>query len=143
MTIVLANLRQEQEGSNQSQKAKDEIKDFVDGRFIAPSETVRRTLGFMMHSTYVIRLRLHLPGQLMHAFREDDPLEDVLVRALQEQSKLIAFFIYYEENPDPPQINTRCSLGTMYMIPARRLGVQGNREQGKAEALRVLKDHNK
>lgn len=105
-TIVLANLTQEEGGGDGGQRQKNEIKDFVDGRFIAPCEAVWRILGFRMHSAYpsVVRLHLHLPGQFMHAFRENEPLDDVLARAAEEQSTLTAYFKYNADHLDSPQM---------------------------------------
>jgi hypothetical protein len=102
-TIVVGNRPQEQ--LDTSQQLKNEIYDFVDGRYIAPCEAVWRIYGFKMSSHYpsVFRLQMHLPGGFMHTFKEDETVEDIASRAQQEISTLTRFFKYNTEHPsDPP-----------------------------------------
>jgi hypothetical protein len=59
---------------------KDEIADYLHGRFISTLEAVWRALCFPMHESKppVMRLQIHLPGQESVIFREDDDVADVV-----------------------------------------------------------------
>jgi hypothetical protein len=72
----------------------DEIKRYIDGRYISPPEGNWRIYHFGMHDQLpnVVRLQIHLPGQHMVTF---DPTEDpaaIMERAATEQTTLTAFF---------------------------------------------------
>lgn len=94
------------EGQQQhpQQLVANEINDFVDGRYIAPCEAVWRIFGFKMQSHYpcVVRLQLHLPGGLMHIFKDDETLEEIAARAQDEISTLTQYFKYNTDHPDDP-----------------------------------------
>lgn len=48
---------------------------------------------------------MHLPGQYMHSFQEDEPIAAILERSAQEFSSLTAFFNYNHHHPEePPRI---------------------------------------
>lgn len=72
----------------------DEIRNYIQGRYIAASEAVWRILHFSIHDQKpnVVRLQVHLPGQHMVKY---DPNEDpaaVLERAANERTTLTEFF---------------------------------------------------
>lgn len=72
----------------------DEIKQFLEGRYIGPSEAAWRIFHFALHREYpnVVRLQVHLPGQHMVLFNPDEDARTVLQRAAQEKTTLTAFF---------------------------------------------------
>lgn len=85
----------------------DEIKDYLDSRFVAAPEAIWRLYHFDLHeqSPPVIRLQIHLPGQHLVAFNPSESPEAVLERAAQERTMLTAFF---EANADPELGQTAC-----------------------------------
>ncbi|KAF7372308.1 ATP-dependent DNA helicase [Mycena venus] len=72
----------------------DEIKTYIDGRYIGPPEAAWRIFHFDPHTQIpnVIRLPVHLAGQHQVTFDPDEDANDVLERAANEVSKLQAFF---------------------------------------------------
>jgi hypothetical protein len=72
----------------------DEIKTYIDGRYIGPSESAWRIFQFDLHKQVpnIVRLPVHLAGQHMVTFDGGEDPEEVLQRAASEVSKLQAFF---------------------------------------------------
>ncbi|KAG0618503.1 hypothetical protein M758_4G069300 [Ceratodon purpureus] len=73
---------------------KDEIKQYLDARYIGASEAVRRLLKMTMHDEdlNVVRLHLHLPGMHRVIFNtRDDPLT-ILNRGQVQRTRLTEFF---------------------------------------------------
>ncbi|GJE95688.1 ATP-dependent DNA helicase [Phanerochaete sordida] len=83
----------------------DEIKQFLEGRYIGPSEAAWRIFHFALHREYpnVVRLQVHLPGQHMVVFDPRDNPEIVRMRAAQEKTTLTAFFT---ANSNPGELGT-------------------------------------
>jgi hypothetical protein len=73
---------------------RDEIKMFVDGRYIGPPESAWRIFHFDMHTQMpnVVRLPVHLAGQHMVTYDPTEDANEVLQRGAKEISKLEAFF---------------------------------------------------
>ena len=71
----------------------DEIKQFIDARYIGPVEGCWRIMEFPMHLELpsVYRLPVHLEGQHMVYFNADDTPEDVLDRASSQKTQLTAW----------------------------------------------------
>ena len=74
----------------------DEIKEYLDARYVGPHEAVWRIFGFSMHDMYpyVEQLAVHLPGQHEIHFQEGVNRE-VVARAMEDgcnDSTLTAFF---------------------------------------------------
>lgn len=71
----------------------DEVKEFLDARYIGTSEAVWRLLHFEIHQHLptVYRLQVHLPGQHLVHFREGNELDDIIAQHADEQTKLTAW----------------------------------------------------
>ena len=72
----------------------NEIKQYLDGRYIGPPEAAWRMFGHHMHEEVpaVVRLALHLPGMHRVNFNPTEPLEDIIVRTALERSTLSGLF---------------------------------------------------
>lgn len=72
----------------------DEVKIYLDARYISASEATWRLLGNKMHdgSPPIQRLQLHLPQQQPVYFAADGDLQDVVDRARGRDTTLTAYF---------------------------------------------------
>lgn len=79
----------------------DEVKNFLDGRYVCASEASWRIFGFDIHSRWptVDRLPIHLPGEKFVNFQSTADLEKVCERASSKKSKLEAWFVENKEFP--------------------------------------------
>lgn len=80
----------------------DEIKRFLRGRYIGPSQAWYEIFGYHTHQEFppVQRLQLHLPGEMTVAWdkRTENPqIAEILDNST---STLLEFFKYYESHPD-------------------------------------------
>lgn len=73
----------------------DEITKYVSGRYISASEAAHRIFHFDMHdqTPNVVRLQVHLPGQHMVVFDQNEDPATVRERAAREQTTLTQFFL--------------------------------------------------
>ena len=80
----------------------DEIKRYLHGRYIGPTEAVWRLFEFGMHQEQppVTHLALHLPGQQPVYFSEHDDLDQIRAQIEESMTTLMAFFAYNEQNED-------------------------------------------
>ncbi|KAG5550493.1 hypothetical protein RHGRI_015459 [Rhododendron griersonianum] len=80
----------------------NEIKQYLDGRYIGPPEAAWRIFGHHMHEEVpiVTQLALHLPGMHRVNYNPRESLEDIIARAAIEKSTLTGFFSWYASNPD-------------------------------------------
>ena len=94
----------------------DEIKQWLDGRYISASEAAWRMFHFEMHdrTPNVICLQVHLPGQHMVVYNPEDSLEMVMDRAGSEQTTLTAFFA---ANADPGPLGAEAQKYTYQEFP--------------------------
>jgi hypothetical protein len=83
----------------------DEVKTYLDGRYLSPPESVWRLLKFQVHEEYppVTRLAVHEPGHHTVYFDDDASPEEIEGRMERAASTLIAFFRYNEQHPDGRQ----------------------------------------
>ena len=83
--------------------SQDEIKQYLDARYISACECCWRLFEFHMHceDPNVIRLPVHLPDQQMFVYDPEENPEDVLNRAATKSTCLTAFF---EANQKWPEI---------------------------------------
>ncbi len=81
---------------------KDEIKSYIDARYVSAIESTWRLYLFPLHdrSPAVVRLQIHLPGRHMVTFRPEESVEEVMERARDEKTTLTAFF--HANNADGP-----------------------------------------
>ena len=74
----------------------DEVRDFIDARYVGPPESCWRLLSFDMHgkSHVVERLPVHLPGRHAVLFNESMPATAI---AADQTTKLTAYFDLVKE----------------------------------------------
>ena len=72
----------------------NEVKEYRDSRYVSAPEACWRIFNLKMHDRYpaVVRLQIHLPGQQMVRFREDEHLNDIVERGEMQNTMLLAFF---------------------------------------------------
>ncbi|QRW04504.1 ATP-dependent DNA helicase PIF1 [Ceratobasidium sp. AG-Ba] len=89
--IVQQN-RQPNDPEGNVQQAVDEIKMYLDARWVSPHEACWRLFAFGLHREFpnIYRLQIHLQDQELVTFRADQRLEDVI--ANQRDTMLTAFF---------------------------------------------------
>ncbi|XP_074333891.1 uncharacterized protein LOC141671486 [Apium graveolens] len=85
-------------------KSTDEIKPYLDGRYVCSFEAALRTLGYDIHYRYpsVERFPVHVEGGKNVTFKSTDTLENVATHATYRKSKLEAWFV---ENQRIPEAN--------------------------------------
>ena len=83
----------------------DEIKRYLQGRYIDPTDAVWRLFEFAMHEETppVIHLAIHLPGEQSVYFPEDASTEEVRERMEATKSTLMAYFYYIATHDDGRQ----------------------------------------
>jgi hypothetical protein len=88
-------------GDGNGQQQQDEIKNFLDARYVSAAEACWRLFAFPMHKEFPAcqRLDVHLPGDRMVYFSEDDNPQDVLSRNVPE-STLTAWLNYNLNHPN-------------------------------------------
>ncbi|XP_074355786.1 uncharacterized protein LOC141695440 [Apium graveolens] len=71
----------------------DEVKHYLDGRYVCTSKASWRIFAFDIHSRWssVERLPIHLPGEKHVSFKARDALEDVCDKAISKKTKLEAW----------------------------------------------------
>uniref|UniRef100_A0A0R0HRU7 ATP-dependent DNA helicase n=1 Tax=Glycine max TaxID=3847 RepID=A0A0R0HRU7_SOYBN len=71
----------------------DEIKEYLDCRYICPCESTWRIFGFPIHGKkpVVERLQFHLPGQHNVVYEDHDDIDDVLSKTNISDSKFISW----------------------------------------------------
>ena len=77
----------------------DEIKRWINGRYISPPDAVWRIFHFETHKQIpnVVRLQVHLPNHYIVTFNPNDDLQAILECGANERTTLTAFF---EANSD-------------------------------------------
>ncbi|KAK4509578.1 Vacuolar calcium ion transporter [Mucor velutinosus] len=88
-------------GSSAQDDHQDEIKKFLDARYVSASEACWRIMSFPMHKEYpsTQRLDIHLENDRRVYFNENESSDQVLSRTLPETT-LKARFKYNLENPE-------------------------------------------
>ncbi|CAB4488149.1 unnamed protein product [Rhizophagus irregularis] len=83
----------------------DEINLYLDARYISASEASWRIFHYRLHNEKpdVIQLCVHLPGQHMVLFQDDERLEDIIRRSTIEKSTLTAWFDANTKYPNAKQ----------------------------------------
>lgn len=87
--------------SNKKEKIVDEVKHYLDGRYVCASEAAWRILGFDIHYRYpsVERLPVHVHEGKSVSFKVNDKLEEIAEQASSRKSKLEAWFIANKNIP--------------------------------------------
>jgi hypothetical protein len=83
----------------------DEIKQYVNCRFLGSSESAWKTLELPMHGETppVMQLPIHLPGQHYVSFDCAAPADHIMAGIVDKRTPLIAFFEYNASHPDAQQ----------------------------------------
>ena len=83
-------------------KVDNEVKEYVDCRYISSCEAVWRILGYDIHYRYpsVERLPFHLPGEQHVVFKEGDLLEDVVANQTVAETKFLKWMEFNDRHPD-------------------------------------------
>ena len=94
----------------------DEIKRYIEGRYISPSEASHHIFQFDVHKQLpnVVRLQIHLPGQHMITFNPDENLNTIMNRASRERTTLTA---YFEANADTGEVGLEARKITYQEFP--------------------------
>lgn len=107
---------------------RDEIKRFIDGRYVSASEAAWRIFHFDMHDQQpnIVRLQVHLPGQSMINFNPNDNPETLRNLAAQERTTLTAFFT---ANCDDGPLGNKARKLTYQEFPQRFVWKNGANEK--------------
>ena len=81
---------------------RDEITEYLDGRYIGSVESCWHIFEFAMHAEAptVYRLPVHLEDQQMVYFNPDDNINDVLERGATKDTPLTSWFKINQSNPE-------------------------------------------
>eukprot|EP00959_Pyramimonas_sp_CCMP1952_P127287 2662318-Pyramimonas_sp.AAC.1 len=81
---------------------RDEIQEFVDGRYVSGAEACWRLFHFVLDQTRpnVVRLQIHLDGEQTVVFEEGADLREVQQAAAQRRTTLTAWFQFNQEHPE-------------------------------------------
>jgi len=79
---------------NEQTQCNDEIRRYLDARYISASEATWRIFHYKLHNEMpdVIQLQIHLPGQYRIVFQDDELLENIIECSNIEKSTLTAWF---------------------------------------------------
>jgi hypothetical protein len=83
-------------------QGRDEITDYVDGRYVGPHEAIWRLFGFSLHgnSPTVVRLQCHLPNHQLITFNpETDTIRDIVSSETSHRTTLTEFFTACRQYP--------------------------------------------
>lgn len=88
--------------SKETIKPVNEVKHYLDGRYVCASEAAWRILGFNIHyrSPAVERLPVHVPGGKNVAFDVKDNLQKFVEQTKNRNNKLEAWFIVNKTYPE-------------------------------------------
>jgi len=102
----------------------DEIKQYLQGRYIGPTEAIWRLFEYGMHEEWppVTHLALHLPGEQTVYFESDMVDVELQERILAARSTLMAFFDYNAKHQDGWQYLFKNSLLIMCLRRKKKSG---------------------
>nr|XP_043619723.1 uncharacterized protein LOC122591524 [Erigeron canadensis] len=101
-TIVIhENVATDDQSSAENILIIDEIKNYLDCRYLSPCEAVCRMLAFPIHYSYpsVIRLTFHLPVQHMITLRDSENLRKKINEEGIEKTMFTEWFVLNKEDP--------------------------------------------
>ncbi len=83
----------------------DEIKEFLDARYISAIESCWRIFSFRLHQEEpnVVRLQVHLPDEQLITYDENDSPEEVLAAAEAKTTTLLQWFDLNKRDPSAHQ----------------------------------------
>ena len=82
------------------ESAMDEIKGYLDARYVSASEAIWRIFGFSMHDEKldIQRLEVHLPGENIVAFNDNDNIPQLVNNATNKKTTLTEWFLTNQRN---------------------------------------------
>ncbi|KAJ2929201.1 hypothetical protein H1R20_g7887, partial [Candolleomyces eurysporus] len=94
----------------------NEVKTYIDGRYISATDAVWRIFHFPIHEQHppVVRLQIHLPGEQNVVYRDDQEINEVLAANANKRTTLTAFF---EANADNGPAGDRARTLTYAELP--------------------------
>ena len=97
-------------------RQKDEVKHWIDGRYISPPDAVWRLLHFITHEQVpnVVRLQVHLENHQVITFNPNHDLQTILQRGANHRTSLTAWF---EANRDQGQLGEEARRHTYQEFP--------------------------
>ncbi|XP_073363567.1 uncharacterized protein [Aegilops tauschii subsp. strangulata] len=133
----------------------DEIKRYVDGRWITPPEAMWRIFGFPLCANYppVLQLPLHLPNMHRVAFNAQADLKNVVASENNSKSMLTEYFKVNQEHPRARHILYKDFPGSFTWQKKKKFWkprverfqigriVSANPAEGDRYYLRVLLNH--
>jgi hypothetical protein len=133
----------------------DDIKRFIDARWVTPPEVMWRIFGFILCENYpsVLQLPLHLEGMHRVTFKEGDDLKNVLASDGADKSMLTEYFKTNRDRDDARHILYNDFPGTFRWLSTKvwqkrknrvfQVGriVSANPAEGDRYFLRVLLTH--
>jgi hypothetical protein len=86
----------------QDDQNRDEVKEYLDARYIGSVESCYHILEFVMHAEKptIYRLPVHLEDQQLVYFNPEDNPDDILERGATKDTPLTAWFKINESNPE-------------------------------------------
>lgn len=138
--------------NNGNTNENDEIRQYLDARYISAPEAAWRIFGFKMHAEYppVQHLQMHEENQQFVHFSEDQEIDDILQQAASKDTPLTAWFKLNQTDPNAhqytyPQIPTHYTWNKkLRQWTARKKGYSIGRmffaspSQGEHYFLRML-----
>ena len=85
---------------------RDEIKEYLEARYISPVESCWHLFEFLMHAEQptVYRLPIHLPNQQLVYYNEDDDVDEILERGSSRKTPLTEYFAANQRHAEAAQI---------------------------------------
>jgi hypothetical protein len=92
--------------NGQSSNQTDQIKNWMDCRYISPCEAVWRIFGFEIHYRHppVEKLTFHLPDEQNVVFNDEDPIDEVVDKENIHRTKFTAWMECNAEYPEARQL---------------------------------------
>ncbi|KAJ2921310.1 hypothetical protein H1R20_g15783, partial [Candolleomyces eurysporus] len=114
----------------------NEVKTYIDGRYISATDAVWRIFHFPIHEQHppVVRLQIHLPGEQNVVYRDDQEINEVLAANANKRTTLTAFF---EANADNGPAGDRARTLTYAELPHHFVWDQ-NTLKWKLQQIEVL-----
>ncbi len=124
------------------QQPRDEVKEYVDSRYISANEAVWRTFEFLTHGrdVPVTALQIHLEGEHSITVNTTVALADQLART-EKDTTLTAFFKYNAANPSEIVNYQDFPWDHVYRKPSRTWAFRSERAKRAVGELRGLTFH--
>ncbi|KAF1892826.1 hypothetical protein Lal_00035470 [Lupinus albus] len=125
---ITAVIKSIEDGGSLSERNIDEVKQYLDCRYISPSEACCRIFGFPFHGrqSAVERLYFHLPGEQPVYFNDNDEIDNIHSRRIVSESM---FTSWMEANKQYPEGRNLCygQYVSKFVFMSKGVGL-GNQE---------------